>query len=283
MKSNWFFLAMGLATISIICIVLNNLDGFRQITEIDSAASMPTKSAPVKPELSGSLPVWTESTTELSINKEIERLRLALQMAEKRNQELTKKLTELSSQKAIPVANAIEGQCQALSEKLDGQLTYEALYGLYSTDFPTRAGSLKALAQLQNANARELLLQVVMNEQENPALRRELIRATDWHGSLQQAIQLFSTSSDESVKAALILAAQDSHLDEGEKQSFEEAIMGAFRQGNGDFIQFAAMDYLANNNRERLSGLGRLTEAEGVALSEATKKHYEFYQSVLSE
>ncbi len=207
-----------------------------------------------------------EVNNKADFENKISSLTYDLERTKQSNREL---LTQLASAKAVARPMVVmetenDRRCGLLLEKLNSGLYEEAYNGISSTDFATREKSLKAMAQLGTPEAKATLMKVVMNEQENAGLRRALIRTTDWHNAVEQATSLLS-SKDESVKAAVILAAQDSHLNETEQEDFEKGVMKVFDEKNGDFIQIAAIDYLANKNPAKISEITVLSKDVNVS------------------
>jgi len=199
-----------------------------------------------------SLNLTDTPTSNVGLESEIARLNYELEQAKQFNSELKSQLESVGSINMVdcpPVANERKDElcCALLSEKFNYVLYEEAYKDIYSTDFAARKKSLRAMAQIGTTEAKTTLLKVVMNEQEDKLLRRDLIREMDWHDNVDQALVLLS-SNDESVKAAIILAAQDSNFSEAEKVNFEKELMGAFRDTSDAFIQIAAIDYFANKN-----------------------------------
>lgn len=140
-----------------------------------------------------------------------------------------------------------EGRCSLLTGKLNSSLYETAYSGIQSVHFETREKSLMAMAKLGTPEAKAVLMSVVMNEHEHPELRRTLVRTIDWRGSIEQAVNLLS-STDDALKAAVILSAQDSHFDGVEQEVFKNKLMELFNDGHSSFIQISAVNYLANKD-----------------------------------
>lgn len=147
-----------------------------------------------------------------------------------------------------------EDNCKVLSDTVEGRLFDESYSHIFSTDFEARSRSLKALAYLNTDKAKSTLLQIILNESEEPELRRDLIRNMNWSGNIEYAMQLLNNTNDDSVKVALLLAVQDSEIVESERLNFEEALNNLFRVSDKDFVQIAIIDYFANKNRQQLLG-----------------------------
>ena len=225
-----------------------------------------------------------DSESQHKLENEVAKLTNDLEQAKQSNRDLSRQLA-LSTAALKPVlvtTTANESRCGILSQKMDTTLYEEAYQNIYSTDFATREKSLKALAQLEIPEAKETLLNVVMNEQENPELRRDVIRTMDWHDGIDKAIKLLH-SKDESIKAAVILASQDSHLNETEQEDFERELMSVFNNPkSGDFIQIAAIDYLANKNPARISEINVVSDDPSVT-ARVNQHIDELFQSSITQ
>jgi hypothetical protein len=232
-------------------------------TQRDFSKDSTANIEPEKPNIVG----INEASNKADFENKIATLTHDLEKVKQSNRALTMQLasTEAAARSMVVMETENERRCALLSEKLNSGLYEEAYQGIYSTDFAIREKSLKAMAQLGTPEAKATLMQVVMNEQENAGLRRALIRTTDWHDAVEQATSLLS-SKDESVKAAVILAAQDSHFNETEQEDFEKELIGVFNDKNGDFIQIAAIDYLANKNPAKISEITVLSKDANVSL-----------------
>lgn len=155
-------------------------------------------------------------------------------------------------QSSLTDSDIEESNCYALSKMLDAKLYDLAINGLFSSDLNTREKTLKSLAQLGTDDAKDTLYEIILNNNEDTSLRIDLIRALDWHNSIDIAVNLLA-SKNESIASAIILAVQDSNLTESEQTYFEQQIMAIFNEDSGDFVQITALDYLANKNPEKIS------------------------------
>lgn len=203
-------------------------------------------------EPSGQQPTTSPSTS--STNEEVATLKQALAETQQKNQELMAALSAAKPTLATKESDVTSDTCANLSEKIELGLSQEAMKDLYSSNLAIKKKAFLALAQLQNLDARNLIIQLAENEQEDSDLRREVIRSTDWHGSVDTAITLL-LSNDESVRVAIILASQDSNFSEDEKAYFENNLMKVFNQNNGTFTQIAAVDYFSNRNPRKVTSI----------------------------
>lgn len=149
-------------------------------------------------------------------------------------------------------SNLKEDNCKVLSNTIEARLFDESYTRIFSADFEARSRSLKALAYLNTDKARSTLLQIILNESEDSALRRDLIRNMNWSANMDYAMNLLSNTSDDSIKVALVLAVQDSSIDESEKLHFEDVLTNLFKVSDKDFVQIAIIDYFANKNPQQL-------------------------------
>jgi hypothetical protein len=201
------------------------------------------------------------SANQRILEKKVAELTHDLKQIKQYNHEVSIQLESATADLKPIIVN--DRRCDQISKKLDLGLYGEAYQSIYSTNFATREKSLKALALLEIPEAKATLMKVVSNEQENVNLRRDLIRSIDWHDAIAQAVNLLQ-SEDESVRAAIILASQDSNLNKTEQEYFENELMGVFNQNNGDFIQIAAVDYFANKNPSRILEINVISDDESV-------------------
>ncbi len=101
------------------------------------------------------------------------------------------------------------------------------------------------------------------------------IRDRDWHGLSEQLVQLFQISKDYNIRVAAITAAQTSHFDEAEQQTFESTLLDNFSDEQDDFVKIATLDYFANNNPEKLQDF-LSNQSEENSLSPEVRKHLQF-------
>jgi hypothetical protein len=201
----------------------------------------------------------TISPSTSSTNKEVATLKQALAETQQKNQELMAALAAAKPTLATKESDVTSDTCAILSEKIELGLSQEAMKDLYSSNLAIKKKAFLALAQLQNLDARNLIIQLAENEQEDSDLRREVIRSMDWHGSVDQALRIFNTTNDESVKAAIILAAQDSQTDDIEKQIFEKTFTDIFDENKSEFIKTSILNYLSNTNKSLFDKLNDKT------------------------
>lgn len=168
-------------------------------------------------------------------------------------------------------SNLAEDNCKVLSNTIEARLFDESYPRIFSADFQARSRSLKALAYLDTDKAKSTLLQIILNESEDSALRRDLIRNMNWSTSMDYAMSLLSNTSDDSIKVALVLAVQDSAIAESEKLRFEDALTNLFKVSDKDFVQIAIIDYFANKNRQQLLLLASPNSSVSEHLEEVKK------------
>jgi len=153
---------------------------------------------------------------------------------------------------ALPENQTIKNQDVTLNKQIDHDALQTVTKDMYSTDFNTRQRALKALIVLGSPEIKQQIGQIILNEDENVALRRDLIQSMDWQGLGDQLVGLFEKSKDSAIRFAAISAVDSSNLNETEKQTFENSLLNNFTVESDDFIRIATLDYFSNHNREQL-------------------------------
>jgi hypothetical protein len=142
-----------------------------------------------------------------------------------------------------------------ISKQIDHDALQTVTKDMYSTDFNTRQRALRAMVLLGSPEIKQQIGQIILNEDENVALRRDLIQSMDWQGLGDQLVGLFEKSKDSAIRFAAISAVDSSNLSETEKQSFENSLLNNVTVESDDFIKIATLDYFSNHNREQLQSV----------------------------
>ncbi len=137
---------------------------------------------------------------------------------------------------------------QSVAQQVDYQGVQEALKNMHSTDLNTRQRALRALVLLGSPEIKQQIGQLIVNEEEDVALRRDLIQNMDWQGFGEQLTNLLKSSKDSVIRAAAVSAASGSHLGETEKQAFETSLVDSFGGESDDFVKIVTLDYFSNQN-----------------------------------
>jgi len=189
---------------------------------------------------------------------------------------LESRLQNSQTQSNIPVPSPIQSETESeISRQIDLSELQKAVADMNNADFNTRQRALRALTLLGSPEIKQQIGQLILNEEEDISLRRDIIQNLDWHGLSEELIQLFENSQDYNIKAVAILAAQSSNFDENEKQSFEDAMLKEFPVEHNDFIQISILDYFANRNRDKLLEFSEIINEEK-PLSLEVYKHLQF-------
>jgi hypothetical protein len=214
---------------------------------------------------------------DVSATTDMEKLKQELSEAKQKNHNLEKELAELK-QASLSIKNIedpVVDQCASLSETVELGLSQEAMKGIYNVDYPARKRSLLALAQLNNTNAREIIGQVIFNEQEDSSLRQELIRSTDMTAFQNQLPNALSTIRDEMVRISLISSVNANEIDPNIRSEFEDKLIDMFGNDGGDSTSIAIVDYFSNFSKEKL----RYLSQSGRLLSDPVKNHLMSFSS----
>lgn len=196
--------------------------------------------------------------------------------------------TQVSQSTIAPISSTplIDNQSNknpeiSITNKIDHEALQIVTKDMYSTDLNTRQRALKALIVLGSPEIKQQIGQIILNEDENVALRRDLIQNMDWQGLSDQLIALFEKSKDSAIRFATISAVDSSNLNETEKQSFENSLLNNLPTESDDFIKIATLDYFANHNREQLqSVINNLNQQE---LSPQLRDHIKFLSTPIQE
>ncbi len=171
----------------------------------------------------------------------------------------------------------------AVSGQVDADALQTALADMHSPNIETRQQALRALMLVGSPEVKLEIGRIIFNDEEDVNLRRELIQSLNWHGVSEQLINLFQTAKDYNVRAAAILAAETSQLDESERLAFESVLQESFAEEPDNFVKIATLDYFSNNNPSKLQEFfdnsdeaGGEDEDEGETMSSAVRKHLEF-------
>ncbi len=135
---------------------------------------------------------------------------------------------------------------QTLRGQLDEQGVQDAIRDMHSEDFNTRQRALRVLVLVGAPEIKEEIGKIILNEEEDSALRRDLIQSMDWQGLGGQLSNIFENSKDSTVRFATITAVNTSRLDNTEKQNFENKLINNFTNESDDFIRIATLNYFSN-------------------------------------
>ncbi|EDN68792.1 hypothetical protein BGP_1906 [Beggiatoa sp. PS] len=179
-----------------------------------------------------------------------------------------------TNQEPVPLQADIQPEnCEQIYEQVDQVGIQEAIADMYSADLDTRQRALRALTLMGSSEIKQQIGQIIFNEEEDITLRNDIIKNLDWHGLSEQLIELFQISKDYNIRTAAITAAQTSHFDETERQSFESTLLENFESESDDFVKISTLDYFANNNPDKLQDF--LNQEEN-SLSPEVHKHLQF-------
>ncbi|RKZ50483.1 MAG: hypothetical protein DRR16_09840 [Candidatus Parabeggiatoa sp. nov. 3] len=165
--------------------------------------------------------------------------------------------------------------CEQFYEQVDPVGIQNAIADMYSADLETRQRALRALTLIGSSEIKQQIGQLIFNDEEDATLRNDIIKNLDWHGLSEQLVQLFQISKDYNIRVAAITAAQTSHFDEAEQQTFESTLLDNFSDEQDDFVKIATLDYFANNNPEKLQDF-LSNQSEENSLSPEVRKHLQF-------
>jgi len=143
----------------------------------------------------------------------------------------------------------------SISKQIDHDALQTVTKDMYSTNFNTRHRALRAMVLLGSPEIKQQIGQIILNEEEDIALRRDLIQNMDWQGNGEHLTKLFENSKDVTIRAAAISAVDSSNLNETEKQTFENSLLNNVTVESDDFIKIATLDYFSNHNREQLQSV----------------------------
>jgi hypothetical protein len=173
-----------------------------------------------------------------------------------------------------PVPNEQLVQYQTLTHQVDYKGVQEALQNMHSENVNTRQRALRALILLGSPEVKLQIGQVILDEEEDTALRRDLIQSMDWQGSSEQLSNLFENSKNPIIRAATISAVDNSHLSETEKQSFEASLVKNFSNESDDLIKIATLNYFSNQNSSHLYTL--IDNLDQQTISPKLQEHIKF-------
>ncbi len=169
---------------------------------------------------------------------------------------LENKLDKLNLANAAPVVSSSPvlstkhaAQFALLQEQLDLQGVEDVIGNMHSEDLNVRQRALRALALIGSSAIKQEIGQIVLNEAEDTALRRDLIQHMDWQGFGGALIDLFENSKNGSIRAAAVSAVDISRLDETEKQNFENSLINNFVNESDEFIRIVTLDYFSNHDK----------------------------------
>lgn len=185
-------------------------------------------------------------------------------------QQKNQKLIALINEKSKNDNSSKESNLSNITEQVDSEIQQ----GIYSIDQATRDKSIRALSQLGSEWSKDFLLQIINDEKEDASLKRDIIYATDWHGSLSDAVKIFNQNENEVIKSSVIMAIRQSNLDDFEKQTIDDFFHQIIFQNEGDFVKTCILDYFAEKNRSQLSRIkNEISGSESISLSESLTKH----------
>lgn len=165
--------------------------------------------------------------------------------------------------------------CEQIYAQVDPVGIQGAIADMYSADIGTRQRALRALTLIGSSEIKQKIGQFIFNEEEDAALRNDIIKNLDWHGLSEQLVQLFQISKDYNIRVAAITAAQTSHFDETEQQTFESTLLENFGNEQDNFVKIATLDYFANNNPDKLQYF-LSNQSEESSLSPEVRQHLQF-------
>lgn len=180
-----------------------------------------------------------------------------------------------TNKEPVPLQTDTQSEnCEQIYEQVDQVGIQQAVADMYSADLDTRQRALRALTLVGSSEIKQQIGQIIFNDDEDTTLRNDIIKNLDWHGLSEQLIELFQISKDYNIRTAAITAAQTSHFDETERQSFETTLLENFESEPDDFVKIATLDYFANNNLDKLQDF--LNEENKNNLSPEVHKHLQF-------
>lgn len=187
----------------------------------------------------------------------------------KENKELPKEkimqeqeIKELSKNGNNPLLennNTKDGEAlKAVVEKLNEGFFYEAgqifqkiFPELLSEDTSQKDKNLKAMAILDTPESKEQVMKLIRDENEDLYLRQDIAREVNWQNNVPDAVNIIN-KGEEAMSLSVILAMGDSSLSESEKAEWINGLSGVFNENSSANVQIFAIDYLANNQPEKL-------------------------------
>jgi len=155
--------------------------------------------------------------------------------------------------------NTKDGEAlKAVVEKLNEGFFYEASQifqkifpELLSEDTSQKDKNLKAMAILDTPESKEQVMKVIRDENADINLRQEIAREVNWQNNVPDAVNIIN-KGEEAMSLSVILAMGDSSLSESEKAEWINSLSGVFNENSSANVQIFAIDYLANNQPEKL-------------------------------
>jgi len=143
--------------------------------------------------------------------------------------------------------------CDAFSAILDLEKMQSLIADMQSQDVNARRRSLIALSLFGNDNIKRQIDQIISDaDEEDLALRRDLIKLTNWQGAPSSLIQLVDSAQSAEIKIAAIQSVQINQFDDVDRQIIGEGLERVLVNDPDDSVKINALDYFSNNNRDRL-------------------------------
>jgi hypothetical protein len=158
----------------------------------------------------------------------------------------------LTTKKNIP--EKLENKnCGELSELLDVNNIRSLIDNMQSQNSNIRRRTLIALSLFGNSNIKQQVAQIIFDDnEEDLALRRDLIKLTNWQTS-SNFTQLIDSTQSAEIKIAAIQSVQTSHFNDFDKQIIGKEIEWLLVNDPDDYVKINALDYFAYTDKEKLS------------------------------
>lgn len=205
---------------------------------------------------------------------------LSSQLAELR-QLISNSSTTPATDTQVTAACSEEQLTQHLKEQLDYDSLQSAIDNMYSTDFNDRQRALRTLVLVGTDDIKDKIGEIILDENEDTALRRDLIQSMDWGGFSSVLIDLFNSSKDSSIRGAAVSAIDNSHLGQDEIQAIENSLVANFADESDDFVRIVTLDYFSNHNSPYLQELS--SSLDGQELSQQLREHIQFLNTPAPE
>lgn len=144
-------------------------------------------------------------------------------------------------------ATKIECQATTPETAFDAGKLSEVHQAVFSDDLAKKHDALHVLAKLGSDQIKPDLIGVALDENEDGAIRREMIESINWHGSVDDLAAIIERSDSADVRLAAISAIDKRKLDGVEIEKLEQSLLDSLKAGTEDGVKIAILNYFAHD------------------------------------
>jgi hypothetical protein len=156
---------------------------------------------------------------------------------------------------------------QQIAKNIDPQAIPNALRDIHSTDYNTRLNAFTTLMSAGSVEAKQQVMDVIFNKDEDIRLRRDLIqRVPSWQGYGKTLVDLLQNDKENyAIRATAMDALENTKLDETEKNYHETALKTKFESEDNDIMRTKTLNYFKNHDKAVFDELVRKIDPQKIS------------------